>query len=94
MHTLYIKYTISIAKDQINTMTLFLEVMREGYCLINDSSIYVSMSYEKGDKPNIKHLDKENRLKSALLDILITMCSKERILHKCQISQKVQISFR
>jgi hypothetical protein len=50
-------------------MTFFLEVMREGYCLINDSSIYVSMSYEKGDKANIKHLDKENRLKNALLDI-------------------------
>jgi hypothetical protein len=88
MNTLYIKYTISIAKDQINIMTLFLEVMREGYCLISDSSIYVSMSYEKGDKANIKHLIKENRLKNALLDILITMYSKERILHKCQISQK------
>ena len=88
MNTLYIKYTILIAKDQINTMTLFLEVMREGYCLISDSSICVSMSYEKGDKANIKHLIKENRLKNALLDILITMYSKERILHKCQISQK------
>jgi hypothetical protein len=69
MNTLHIKYTISIVKDQINTMTLTLEVIRKGYCLINDSSIYVSMSYEKGDKANIKHLDKENRLKSALLDI-------------------------